>query len=196
MRVPHFLLSYLKKKLMPFSAAIPDEVIGPGYRWRKSTGGGKPPKGLRKPFLLRWFVIPKNRFMNIYLHNFIRDDEDRALHDHPWWNVSLLLIGRYIEVTPGYRTLAYLHPDFRDKSPPDTRTEYRAGDLKFRGATYAHRIELVRTRKSGHKRTEALRQRGQLCWSLFITGPVVRKWGFHCSGGWRSAAEFAQDGGC
>lgn len=206
MRVPRFVLGYLKKKLMPFSAALPDEVIGPGYRWRKTSGkspNGKPlepgqrhVKGLPKPFLRRWFILPKNRFMNIYLHEFIRDDEDRALHDHPWWNVSLLLVGRYVEVTPGYRSLAYLHPDFRDKSPPDKRTEYRAGDLKFRRATDAHRIELVRYHVGSHKRTKAKRQRGQPCWSLFITGPVIREWGFLCSTGWRSAGEFAQDGGC
>ena len=177
MKLPRFALDLLKKKLMPLSADLPDEIIGPGYRWRKNSG--QPPGHLHKPFLRRWFIIPKNRWCNIYLHQFMRDDEDRALHDHPWGNVSLLLIGRYIEVTRGGK-----------------RAEYQAGELRFRRATTPHRIELVRTRKTGHKRTKTRRDRGQPSWSLFITGPVMRSWGFHCEKGWREQHEFHERGGC
>lgn len=180
MKLPRFALDLLKKKLMPLSADLPDEIIGPGYRWRKNSG--QPPGHLHKPFLRRWFVIPKNRWCNIYLHKFMRDDEDRALHDHPWWNVSILLIGQYIEVTAGFLG--------------EDRKLYTAGDMKFRSPTYAHRIELVRTRLTGHKRTKAQRKRGQPSWSLFITGPVRRIWGFHCPGGWRDQREFHERGGC
>jgi hypothetical protein len=28
---------------------------------------------------------------------------------------------------------------------------------------------------------------GSPTWTLFLTGPVVRKWGFHCINGWRQA---------
>lgn len=42
------------------------------------------------PYLLRWHPIPRNPIFNVYLHQFLRDDDDRALHDHPWVNVSLL----------------------------------------------------------------------------------------------------------
>jgi hypothetical protein len=178
MRVPNFVLNFVKKKLMPLTAKLPDEIIGPGYRWRKNSG--EPPGKLHKPFLKRWFVLPKNTWCNVYLHKFMRDDEDRAKHDHPWPNASLLLVGRYIEVT----------------GDDDRRTMYSAGELKFRRASYAHRIELVRTRKTGHKRTKAKRERGQPSWSLFITGPVIRGWGFHCPAGWRSNAEFHERQGC
>ena len=27
-------------------------------------------------------------------------------------------------------------------------------------------------------------------WSLFITGPVTREWGFHCPQGWRHWKDF------
>jgi hypothetical protein len=48
----------------------------------------------------RWWVIPRNKFFNIYLHHFLHSDDDRALHDHPWWNVSILLrSGSYVEHT-------------------------------------------------------------------------------------------------
>lgn len=191
MRVPPVVLNFLKKKLMPLSAKSPDEIIGPGYRWRKTDGAS--PINLHKPFLRRWFVLPKNQWCNIYLHQFIRDDEDRALHDHPWWNVSCLLIGQYIEVTPCATCGGYCG---QCGGPAYERTIYRAGDLKTRRANSAHRIELVRTRRVGHKRTQKLRQRGQPCWSLFVTGPVLRPWGFHCPDGWRSQLEFHDRGGC
>ena len=37
----------------------------------------------------------------MYLHLFLRDDDDRALHDHPWDNASFLLTEGYVEVLPG-----------------------------------------------------------------------------------------------
>lgn len=55
--------------------------------------------GAERPYLLRWFVIPRNKVFNVYLHQFLRSDDDRALHDHPWVNLSILLRGGYIEHT-------------------------------------------------------------------------------------------------
>lgn len=114
--------------------------------------------------MLRWWVIPRNRFFNIYLHRFLRSDDDRALHDHPWVNVSYLLDGAYTEVTIA-------------KGGVHHRVRYLAGDLKFRRPSYAHRVELT----------------DGPCWSLFITGPVVREWGFHCPAGWRSWKVFTSE---
>lgn len=31
------------------------------------------------PYMLRWWVIPRNKVFNIYLHRFLRSDDDRAL---------------------------------------------------------------------------------------------------------------------
>jgi hypothetical protein len=50
-------------------------------------------------YLRRWNII-RTKWFSIYLHNFLRSDDDRALHDHRYDNISLLLIGQYIEVTP------------------------------------------------------------------------------------------------
>lgn len=112
--------------------------------------------GKDDPYLLRWFVIPRNRFFNIYLHCFCRSDDDRALHDHPWANASLLLRGRYVEHTI-------------DAGGVHKRRELRAGDFRFRwSGKFAHRVELVDGR----------------CWTLFFTGPRYREWGFHCDRGW------------
>lgn len=185
MRVPGFVVKYLKRKLVPLSQEVPDEIIGHNMRSRKSTGHKTPPT---KPFLRRWFVIPKNRWLNIYLHQFVRDDEDRALHDHPWINLSILLVGSYIEHTI-------------DKGGVHRRTTYSAGALKLRSPWAAHRVELERSivRQDLDDNVSMLfMPTAAPSWSLFITGPVMRKkWGFHCpETGWRSSHDFHINGGC
>jgi len=116
------------------------------------------------PYLLRWFLIPRNRWFNIYLHHIMRDDDDRALHDHPWWNVSIVLRGGYREVTPHGKKMR------------------RPGSIVFRRATATHRLELPIV-------NGAIRY----CWSLFITGPRLRVWGFHCPKGWVPWHEFVDE---
>jgi hypothetical protein len=112
--------------------------------------------GKEDPYLLRWFVIPRNRFFNIYLHNFRRSDDDRALHDHPWANCSILLRGSYTE-----HSIA--------AGGVEQRRPLSAGAIRLRlSGRFAHRIELTH---------------GE-CWTLFITGPRYRQWGFHCPKGW------------
>lgn len=106
-------------------------------------------------YMRRWHVIRRNPFFNVYLHHFLKSDRDFALHDHPWWNVSILLRGCYIEVTHVNGT--------------EHRALYRMGAVKFRLAKFAHRVELVGDRP---------------CWTLFITGPRLRTWGFYCPKGW------------
>lgn len=67
-----------------------------------------------------------------------------------------ILAGRYVEHTI-------------DAGGIHRRVERRAGQWKLRGARAAHRIELV----------------DGPCWTLFVTGPRLREWGFHCPQGWR-----------
>ena len=135
----------------------PDFVVG-----ATSPGGA---------YLRRWYVIPRNRWFNVHLHQFLRDDDDRALHDHPWWSASLMLDGAYIEhtIAPGG-----IH----------RREMIEAGTLRVRSAAHAHRIELLARR--GDRKP---------CWTLFITGPVVRRWGFHCpQQGWIDFVRFTRPG--
>jgi hypothetical protein len=125
------------------------------------------------PYLMRWWVIPRNRIFNIYLHKFLRDDDDRVLHDHPWPSCSIILKGGYLEHMPnGVKKARY------------------PGKAYFRSATAAHRIELhkdvfeVKDASGGfYKVGEKILVRRQ-AWTLFITGPKIREWGFHCPKGW------------
>ena len=102
-------------------------------------------------YLRRWWVIPRNHYFNIYLHNIRHSDDDRALHDHPWWNLSILLKGGYLEVLT------------------DSRIRRKRGTFIFRHPHVLHRLEV---RDHEH------------AWTLFITGPAVRTWGFFCPQGW------------
>ena len=122
------------------------------------------------PYMARWYLIPRNRLLNVYLHHVRHSDDDRALHDHPWWSLSVMLRGALIEVT-GANHLS--DPDHR-------RAALFAGDVVFRSGRFAHRLE-VRPRETA--------------WTLFITGPRFREWGFYCpasspAGGWRPWREF------
>jgi hypothetical protein len=105
------------------------------------------PQGI---YLVRWFAVPRNRLFNIYLHRILRSDDDRALHDHPWFNLSLILSGYYIE-----HTIA--------SGGVHRRALRGVGDIKARAPWAAHRLEVDAP-----------------CVTLFLTGPKMRSWGFHC----------------
>ena len=53
------------------------------------------------PYLMRWFVLPHNRFVNVYVYTFTTSDDPETAHDHPWWFASLVISGSYIEHTAG-----------------------------------------------------------------------------------------------
>lgn len=76
-------------------------------------------------YLLRWWVIPRNQLYNLYLHDIRKSDDDRAMHDHPWENTSLLLSGGYIEHTP------------------EGVFERKVGDIVHRKPTDLHRLEVI-----------------------------------------------------
>lgn len=90
-------------------ARDPDFVIGPA----------------ESPYLRRWWIIPRNEGCNVYLHEILRSDDDRAFHDHPWPNTSMLLDGRYVEHNA------------------DGSFIREAGSIVSREATDAHRLEIL-----------------------------------------------------
>jgi hypothetical protein len=119
------------------------------------------------PYLRRWYVIPRNRFFNIYLHNIIKSDDDRALHDHPWRSVSIMLKGELTEF-------------YHDRKGILRSRHLTAPNIVHRSPTFAHRLNLPGYCPGA--------------WTLFITGPVRRAWGFLCPQGWRHWKEFTAPG--
>lgn len=140
----------------------PDEFIG----------------GRERPYIERWHLLRKwgvKLLENVYLHRVLRSDDDRALHDHPWWNVSVVLKGGYYEVMP-------LIPNLYAHGQRQTYKKWRGpGSIVFRSAEAIHRLELP-----DHAPTE--------CWTLFITGPKVKEWGFFCEKGFIHWTLFGEKG--
>jgi hypothetical protein len=116
------------------------------------------------PYMRRYYVIPRNRFFNIYLHNIVSSDDARALHDHPSDNLSILFRGTYIE-------------HFQDKL-----SLRMAPSFVFRKAETPHRLMLLPDPINPEKELGT--------WSLFITTNRRRTWGFWCPNGWRPWYDF------
>lgn len=49
---------------------------------------------------MRRYYVAKTRFGWVRIHEILRSDQDRHLHDHPWNFISLILSGGYTEHTP------------------------------------------------------------------------------------------------
>lgn len=159
--------------------------------------------GEREPYMLRWWLTPWSgwyrdikeedltwwqwlitRLPGAYLHRILRSDDDRALHDHPWCNISILLEGQYVEhvILPGG-----IHE----------RTYRQAGCVTARWAKTAHRLEIIAP-VIGYRNNIALHGPHVRAWSLFLFGFRLRHWGFHCpERGWVHWREFTNpaDGG-
>lgn len=156
----------IRERLLAWARARkPDFVIG----------------GHDDPYLLRWWLIPRNRFFNVYVHKFLRSDDDRAHHDHPWlFNASWLIDGEYIEhtITAGGALV---------------KTPRKTGDWKFRWGKAPHRLELLGDEEYEPDWTVVTRARP--CWTVFITGPRIREWGFYCmERGWIHWERFTAKG--
>lgn len=112
-------------------------------RWRE-------PLGLPEcPYMYRWVLILFG--FSIRVHHWLRSDDKRHMHNHPWNFVTIVLKGSYTDVSKAAR------PDY-----PDIRETLTAGCIKFRRATHAHYVDVP---ASG-------------AWTLLITGRKKQNWGF------------------
>lgn len=138
-------------------------------------------------YLQRWFVIPRNPVFNVYLHIFGRSDDARALHDHPWlFNASWLLDGEYIE----HQVRA---------GGIESATRVCEGSFRLRFGPSPHRLQLLPDTASIEAGgvEQALRHPELPVVTLFVTGPVVRSWGFHCRArGWVRHSDWQDATGC
>lgn len=105
-------------------------------------------------YLRRWWILPRNKYLNVYLHEFNDSDDDRALHNHPWNWVSIILKGYYWEHL-------------------ENGVFFRLQGSARRGSAGSfHRVELVNGPDGPRK-----------VWTLFITTKRIQDWGFMCPGG-------------
>ncbi len=155
-----YISSELRLAMLAFMQSImrsrgPDAVIGPADY----------------PYVHRWHLGPHGLGPNCYVHVFFRDDVDRALHDHEYDSVSVVLDGQYDE---------WFHKEplvvVGDKY--DTYPVLRLpGQVIHRRAHIPHRISLID---------------GKPCTTLFFTGERYRKWGFLTPLGWVPWREYSE----
>lgn len=159
--------------------------LTPWRRWQAGMGHWAD----ESPTLLRRALSGAARLLpNLYLHCFLRDDDDRALHDHPSWAASLILRGSYVE-----HTIA--------RGGIHQRRQLDCGMIRFlpaggpREKGRAHRIELLRHIVDNGDPAVRAADPVAICWTLFLFGPTVREWGFHCPDrGWVHWKEFTAAG--
>jgi hypothetical protein len=93
--------------------------------WAEGIMTRQPDVIIGENYLRRWWVIPRNPFCNVYLHDILGSDDGRALHDHPFTNTSFLIYGCYFEHTP------------------EGMVVRSAGDVVSREASDSHRLEVI-----------------------------------------------------
>jgi hypothetical protein len=118
-------------------------------------------------YLRRWWLVPRNPILNVYLHNMVGDDAD-ALHDHKYLSLSLMLDGRMIEQYQRWPPISEVWSDV-----------LRPGRWRLRSPWMAHRLIVVKP-----------------SWTLFITGPYVKGWGFWCDDKKLDYREYSRGSGC
>jgi hypothetical protein len=163
------------------------------------------------PYLHRWYVF-QTRPISLFVHKFVRSDEDRALHDHPWpflvipiwrgyWEHSERLIWSYRAT---YETGGKWEKIPGSLAPAPFRCRVRPIlGTRLRPATYRHRVELL----SGPLRIDGVHEgksdwtgvttRSVLpAWSLFFHFRKVRVWGFWPKTGFVAWNKWWQDNKC
>lgn len=129
----------------------------------------------------RWWLLPRNRWFNVYLHRH-QGDDPRTPHDHPCDNVSIRLRGELVEHTPdsleaiehvigplssvvhGKRCVWFAHGLVCE-------TGRRLRRIRFRRAEDTHRLEVITGR----------------AWTIWIRFRNRRRWGYYEPTGWRPA---------
>ena len=97
----------------------------------------------------------------LYLHKFIHTDLHRPPHDHPKWFVSIGLKGYYTEEV--YEPRQGTRGNGFGGRRMVSSTTYRAPWIRAFGAHHTHRL-IIPT--------------GRVTWTLVITGPRKRRWGY------------------
>lgn len=106
-------------------------------------------------YMRRWVV--QTPIGTLRLHHISAIDDDEDLHDHPWWFASMILAG------------SYRHVVRRANERASREITRRPGSVSVLSATDAHRI--VEVSDGG-------------VWTLVLSGPRVRRWGYTTATGW------------
>ncbi len=134
-------------------------------------------------YMQRWWIVPyrhecalkwyRNPFgwllqqfdIAIRIHEIHKSDNARAVHDHPWYYITVILKGGYVEITSERQA---------DGTYLENRKMYTAGDILFRKAEYRHRLEMI----DYDLHTWLEHGEPEVTTTLFITFKKTNDWGF------------------
>lgn len=141
-------------------------------------------------YMTRWRLVDVAWLGGIRVHRIVRSDVDREPHDHPFTFLSLILKGGYFEAS-------YVRDGVTVDGDPVFRESERwfpPGSLIFRRAEALHRLtlpkQLPKWTNIGCDDMPPLVERE--AWTLVITGPRRRVWGFQTDEGWISWRAFLE----
>lgn len=101
----------------------------------------------------------------VRIHEVITSDDSRAFHDHPWTFLSIGLVGTYVEETPFVGIDGAVPPP---GAPDNWHRTLRAPFINVKRATDLHVLAVP----------------GRSVWTLFLSRPKTRSWGFAGPFGW------------
>jgi hypothetical protein len=92
------------------------------------------------PYIRRW-IVDLGPLGSIRLHHWLTDDDGRALHDHPWGFLTLVLSGSYVDIhEPSWiQRHGYLHSE-RLYRGLLRREVMSRGALRWRPAYHTHTV--------------------------------------------------------
>jgi hypothetical protein len=120
----------------------------------------------KKLFLIREIISKKGElhfqryrllatpFLNIYVHRLCKSDREKHMHDHPWSFITLILWRGYMEYMESY--------------PEGISRKWL--HIVYHKAEEVHKFKLLDETKS--------------TWTLVITGPRRREWGYKVGSDW------------
>lgn len=121
--------------------------------------------GLSSLYLRRWTVAEQLDGSCVYLHQFMRSDQDRELHSHPWpAGTSVILLNGYREERRVTRSAPWCPYQMYDVE----QHVYQPGDVVQLKSDTFHRVDLI----------------GTDAWTLICVGPKIQHpegvdgWGF------------------
>lgn len=138
------------------------------------------------PLFTRWTLLAPRNLFKLRVHHFAPERQDGDCpHDHPWWFLTFVVKGGYDDLVTckdcDGEKVEWLLVGAGDDSD---WVEVRCRRCRGRGIILSDRVNAptVRFRRADYQHMTRTDERG--AWTVVITGPVARDWGFWRDGHW------------
>jgi hypothetical protein len=113
------------------------------------------------PYVRRW-ILDLGPLGSLRVHHWLGDDEQRALHDHPWGFLTIMLAGSYTDVSwPEWVKGVDWSRNVRILDQCRRSDILRPGSIRWRPAKWAHTVQTTGA------------------WTILWTQPKSRSFGFY-----------------